>query len=111
MNFVSKYVGKQYIDNTSSNDRQLDDYLISNLQIDYKLKSTIFNTAKISILINNIFDNEYVSNAWLYRFISEGFDPRDSDHYVTKDSDSRYNMAGYFPQATRNYLVGLTLGF
>jgi iron complex outermembrane recepter protein len=111
MNFVSKYVGKQYIDNTSSNDRQLDDYLISNLQIDYKLKSTIFNTAKISILINNIFDNEYVSSAWLYRFISEGFDPRDSDHYVTKDSDSRYNMAGYFPQATRNYLVGLTLGF
>ena len=111
MNFVSKYVGKQYIDNTSSNDRQLDDYLISNLQIDYKLKSTIFNTAKISILINNIFDNEYISSAWLYRFISEGFDPRDSDHYVTKDSDSRYNMAGYFPQATRNYLVGLTLGF
>ena len=111
INFVSKYVGEQYIDNTSSNDRQLDDYLISNLQMDYKLNSKIFNTAKISILINNIFDNEYVSNAWLYRFISEGFDPRDSDHYVTKDSDSRYNMAGYFPQATRNYLVGLTLGF
>ena len=111
MNFVSKYVGEQYIDNNSSDNRQLDDYLISNLQIDYKLNSKIFNTAKISILINNIFDNEYVSNAWLYRFISEGFDPRDSDHYVTKDSDSRYNMAGYFPQATRNYLVGLTLGF
>ena len=111
INFVSKYVGEQYIDNTSSNDRQLDDYLISNLQMDYKLNSKIFNTAKISILINNIFDNEYVSNAWLYRFISEGFDPRDSDHYVTKDSDYRYNMAGYFPQATRNYLVGLTLGF
>ena len=48
---------------------------------------------------------------WLYRFISEGYDPRDDDHYVTKDSDTRYNMAGYFPEATRNYLVGLTLGF
>ena len=110
-NFASKYVGEQYIDNTSSDDRKLDDYLISNMQLDYNFNSKIFNTAKISILINNIFDNEYVSNAWLYRFISEGFDPRDSDHYVTKDSDSRYNMAGYFPQATRNYLVGLTLGF
>jgi|TARA_B110000263_G_C15310138_1_gene512642 iron complex outermembrane receptor protein len=111
LNFVSKYVGEQYIDNTSSDDRKLDDYLISNLQLDYNFKSKIFNTAKISILINNIFDNKYVGNAWLYRFISEDFDPRDSDHYVTKDSDTRYNMAGYFPQATRNYLFGLTLGF
>ena len=73
MNFVSKYVGEQYIDKTSSYDRQLDDNLINNLQIDYNLNSKIFNTAKVSILINNIFDNEYVSNAWLYRFISEGF--------------------------------------
>ena len=111
INFNSKYVGEQFIDNTSSRERMLDDYLISNLQIDYKIRNSIFKTAEISLLINNIFDNEYVSNAWLYRFISNYWDPRETDHYVTKGSDNIYNMAGYFPQATRNYLFGLTLGF
>ena len=109
-NFISKYVGEQFIDNTSSQDRKLDDYLVSSLRITYNFNSKIFQYAKLSVQINNLFDNEYVSNAWLYRFISEGYDPRDDDHYVTKDSDTRYNMAGYFPEATRNYLVGLTLG-
>jgi iron complex outermembrane receptor protein len=111
INFNSKYVGEQFIDNTSSRERMLDDYLVSNLQIDYNIKNSIFKTAEISLLINNIFDNEYVSNAWLYRFISNSWDPRETDHYVTKGSDNIYNMAGYFPQATRNYLFGLTLGF
>ena len=111
LGFISKYVGKQYIDNTSSDGRNLDDYLTSNLQLDYNFKSKIFKTIKMSVLINNIFDNEYISNAWLYRFISEGFDPRESDHYITKGVDNRFNMAGYFPQATRNYLFGLTLEF
>ena len=111
LGFISKYVGKQYIDNTSSDGRKLDDYLTSNLQLDYNFKSKIFKTIKMSVLINNIFDNEYISNAWLYRFISEGFDPRESDHYITKGVDNRFNMAGYFPQATRNYLFGLTLEF
>ena len=110
-NFISKYVGEQFIDNTSSQDRKLDDYLVSSLRITCNFNSKIFQYAKLSVQINNLFDNEYVSNAWLYRFISEGYDPRDDDHYVTKDSDTRYNMAGYFPEATRNYLVGLTLGF
>jgi len=111
LGFISKYVGEQYIDNTSSDGRKLDDYLTSNLQLDYNFKSKIFKTIKMSVLINNIFDNEYISNAWLYRFISEGFDPRESDHYITKGVDNRFNMAGYFPQATRNYLFGLTLEF
>ena len=60
---------------------------------------------------NNLFDEEYVSNAWIYRFVSNGYDPSEDDHYVTKGSDGGYNMAGYFPEATRNYLIGLTLGF
>ena len=68
-------------------------------------------TAKISLQVNNLLNNEYVNNAWVYRFISDGWDPRDSDHYVNKDSERGYNMAAYFPEATRNYLLGLTLGF
>jgi iron complex outermembrane receptor protein len=107
----TKYVGDQYIDNTSSKKRMLDSYLISNFQIDYHIKSSIFTKAKISFLVNNLFDIEYVNNAWIYRYLSDSSDPREYDDYTTQGDGNIYDMAGYFPQATRNYLLGLTLGF
>ena len=111
VDFISKYVGEQFIDNSSSEDRMLDDYLVNNLRLSYEWESKVFNTAKLTLQVNNLLNNEYVSNAWVYRFISDDWDPRDSDHYVNKDSERGYNMAAYFPEATRNYLLGLTLGF
>ncbi|MBL6874024.1 MAG: TonB-dependent receptor [Flavobacteriales bacterium] len=107
----TKYVGDQYIDNTSSEKRMLESYLVSNFQIDYHFKSSIFTKAKISFLVNNLFDIEYVNNAWIYRYISDSSDPREYDDYTTQGDGNIYDMAGYFPQATRNYLLGLTLGF
>ena len=107
----TKYVGNQYIDNTSSEKRMLESYMISNFQIDYHIKSSIFTKAKISFLVNNLFNIEYVNNAWIYRYISDSSDPREYDDYTTKGDGNIYDMAGYFPQATRNYLLGLTLGF
>jgi iron complex outermembrane recepter protein len=111
LDFITKYVGEQFIDNSSSEDRELDDYLVNNLRLSYSFNSKIFNYARLSLQINNLFDEEYVSSAWIYRFVSNGYDPSEDDHYVTKGSDGGYNMAGYFPEATRNYLIGLTLGF
>jgi iron complex outermembrane receptor protein len=111
IDFISKYVGEQFIDNTSSEDRMSSDYLVNHLRLTYDWESKIFKMAKVSLQVNNLFNNEYVNNAWVYRFISDNWDPRESDHYVNKDSEKGYNMAGYFPQATRNYLLGLTLGF
>jgi iron complex outermembrane recepter protein len=111
IDFISKYVGEQFIDNTSSEDRMLSNYLVNHLRLTYDWESKIFKTAKVSLQVNNLFNNEYVNKAWVYRFISDGWDPRESDHYVNEDSERGYNMAGYFPQATRNYLLGLTLGF
>ncbi len=109
--FTSKYVGEQFIDNTSSESRKLDDYLVNNIRVIYNWENKLFKTTKISFQINNILNNEYVSNAWVYQFISDNWDPRENDPYVTKSSDRGYNMAGYFPQATRNYLLGISLGF
>ena len=110
IDLLSKYVGEQFIDNTSSLDRMLEDYLVNTLRVSYNWENKIFNTAKLTLQINNLLDNQYVSNAWVYRFISEGYDPREDDHYVNTDSERGYNMAAYFPEAGRNYLIGLTLG-
>jgi len=109
MNFSSKYVGKQYIDNTSSNDRMLDDYMVQNLQFTYDFKTSFVEKCKISLRINNIFNKEYVSNAWVYSFSSNNWDPTSSDPYVSKNSRNGYDMAGYFPEATRNFLLAITI--
>ena len=108
---ISKYIGKQFIDNTSSKDRMLDDYLVNNLRISYNWENKIFKTTQLSLQINNLLNNKYVSNAWVYHFISDNWDPRGEDPYINADSQRGYNMAGYFPEATRNYLLSITLGF
>lgn len=111
IDFISKYVGEQYIDNTSSKDRMLDAYLVNNIRVSKQWKGKYFKSFKLSFQVNNVLNNEYVSNAWIYRFISDSWDPRGSDPYVNTDSKRGYNMAGYFPEATRNYLLGLTISF
>jgi len=98
LNFIlsSKYVGKQYIDNTSSNHRKLDPYFINNLIIRYDIKTTIIKNIGISFMINNLFSAKYEANAWIYRYIYEG-----KEQY----------MDGYFPQAGINFMAGLNLQF
>ena len=111
LQLISKYVGDQYIDNTSSEDRQLEAYLVHHGRAIWNIKSKLFKAAKLTLQVNNLLDESYVNNAWIYRFISDSYDPRPDDHYVTANSEGGYDMAGYFPQAKRNLLIGLTLGF
>jgi iron complex outermembrane receptor protein len=96
ISFLSNYVGLQYIDNTANNDRKLDAYLVSNLKFDYSLKQKLFKEVKLNLLINNIFNEQYESNAWVYSYLYGG---------------KRNKMDGYFPQAGTNFLVSVSVGF
>ena len=108
---ITKHVGSQYIDNTQSSERMLDAYTINNLVFSYKLNLKKVKEARITLLVNNVLDHQYTNRAWIYRFVSEGWDPRgELNPYIQAESDG-YNMTGNFPQAGRNYLLGLTLGF
>lgn len=109
--FISKYVGDQHIDNTSSQERMLEAYLVHNARLSVNINSKVFKTAKITFQANNLLEEKYSNNAWIYRFISDGYDPRPDDPYVNANSEGGYDMAGYFPQAGRNYLLGISLGF
>ena len=94
--FISKYVDKQYIDNTSDKSRMLDAYFVNNIKVDYSIKTKLFKSIDFHLLVNNIFNEEYETNAWVYRY------------YV---GNEYYNMDGYFPQAGTNFLAGITLNF
>ncbi|MCF8366722.1 MAG: TonB-dependent receptor, partial [Bacteroidales bacterium] len=92
--FVSKYVGRQFIDNTSSNDRSLDAYIVNDLNFTYTFKTNFFKEIGLYLNISNIFNEKYQTNAWIYRYFYEG---------------QQYMMDGYFPQATANFLAGISL--
>ena len=94
IDFVGKFIGRQYIDNTSNIDRSLDPYFINNINFSYKIKNIIFNEIDFKFMINNIFNVEYETNAWVYQYNYGG---------------KRYAMDGYFPQAGTSFIAGLTI--
>ena len=104
--FLSKYVGKQFMSNFSSaitNNDVLDSFFTSDINVVYGLKPTkIFKSILFSALINNVFNKEYVDRGYYYTF-----DDTWSSAGITTTRDG----AGYYPQATRNFLVGVTLRF
>jgi iron complex outermembrane recepter protein len=85
---LSKFVGKQYLDNTQSEQRILKSYLINDLRFNYKFSFGFVKEMEFKLLVNNIFNLKYNSNGYMY-------------------GSSPY----YYPQALRNYLVGLTIQF
>lgn len=109
--WIVKHIGDQFMDNSQSRDRMLEKYTVNNLLITYDVKLKNVKNAKITLLVNNFLNTEYENRAWVYRFNTEqSAENLSYDPYINADSDG-YNMIGYFPQASRNYLLGITLGF
>ena len=96
IHLLSKYVGKQYFDNTMSNNRMLDPYLVNNLRFDYKTKIKNIKNLDIQLFINNIFNNRYTSNGYGGPWYQDG---------------TEYTWAYYFPQAGTNFLIKLEVKF
>ena len=107
---LSKYVGDQYIDNTSSDFAKLDAYLVNDLRISYLIKSNLFREVEVSSWIRNLSNQNYISNAWVYRF-NTAYDPTSYDMYANPENGNTYNQIGAFNQAGINFFVGLKLRF
>ena len=100
---LSKYVGMQYMGNTDAINSQLESYFVNDLNISYKINpKRIFKSIVISGLVNNVFGVEYISNGYYYTY---------DDTWSIPGQIKTLDGAGYYPQATRNFLMGLTLKF
>ena len=88
----TKYVSRQFLDNTSNRDRSLDAYWVSNLRFGYQFTiPKMVEMVNVAFQINNILNELYAANGYTY-----GANPA-------------YNY--YFPMATRNWMVTLNLKF
>lgn len=93
----SKYVGKQFMDNTSNEGRKINAFFVNDLFVDYTITLKGF-IPSMSILfkVNNVFDKLYEPNGYTYSLIESGV-------------ENNYNY--YYPQAGRNYMFSLNCKF
>lgn len=96
LSLLSKYVSKQYLDNTSDEENIIDPYFFSDVRLQYSLRNVLTKEVRFTVLLQNVFDAMYETNGWSYRYLSGG------DEVL---------LRGYYPQAGRNILVGLTVDF
>ena len=111
LSYLLKTVSKQNIDNTGNENTELPSYSFTNLRLRYQLKAKPFETLTLTFLIQNIWDNQYSTNAWTYRYRSAGYDARMDDPYARLEEGATYNLTGFYPQAGRSYLLGLSVAF
>jgi iron complex outermembrane receptor protein len=104
MSLLSKYVGDQYMGNTENPESKLDSFFVNDFNITYTLKTnSIFESVVFTGLVNNILNEEYVSNGYF-----GSFDFEDSN---SPTGISTGFFSGFYPQATTNFLLGITLNF
>jgi iron complex outermembrane receptor protein len=92
----TSYVGEQYLDNTMSETNKMDAYLVNDLRFTYTLKETMMSALTLNVLVNNVLDVDFVNNGYTYSYLYDS--QRVSENF-------------FYPQAGRNFLVGLTLDF
>lgn len=103
LGFLSKFVGEQYMGNIDSEASKLDSYFVNDLNIVYTLDSLPWvKEVVFSALVNNIFNVEYISNGYFYTY---------DDDFSNPGTITTVEGAGYYPQATINFLVGATVKF
>jgi iron complex outermembrane receptor protein len=96
LHFLSKFVGKQYFDNTMNRERMLDPYFFNNVMIDIEPEPKHLKGAGLQLLVNNIFNTKYASNAYGGNWFEDG---------------TEKSWSYYFPQAGINFMLKLGLKF
>lgn len=97
-NLINKYVGKQYLDNTSNENRTIDSFFTNNFSASVNLGHFIPTVQKVkfNLLVNNILNEKFESNGYTFGYKSGGNNVYESY---------------YYPQAGTNFLTGLTVRF
>jgi iron complex outermembrane receptor protein len=87
----TKYVGDQFLDNTSNSERKIDAYQTVDARLSYTLFPKRMSAITFNFLANNILNTLYSSNGYTYQYLGTN------------------NF--YYPQAGINFLVGMTMKF
>jgi len=95
LSLQSSLIGKQYLDNTTNENRTIDSYFVNDLVLNYSFEKELLKKVSFTLAMNNLFNIEYASRGYTYSYI-----------YGAEYTQNHYN-----PQATRNFLAALSIKF
>jgi iron complex outermembrane receptor protein len=101
LNWLSKYVGKQYLDNTSNDARSLDAFFTNDIRISYQMQPRFFKSLELNLMVNNVFNELYEPNGYTFSYFVPG--ETSGRELITENF--------YYPQAGTNFLFGLVMKF
>lgn len=96
IDIMGKYVGRQYLDNTTNADRSINPYGLCDVRLRYVVKTNLVKELGVSLALNNVLNKKYESNGYTFSYKSDGTIA--TENY-------------YYPQAGFNFLLGVNLRF
>jgi iron complex outermembrane receptor protein len=94
ISLISKYVSRQYLDNTALASRSLNPYYTQDVRLSYLLEGKTLKATSIIVQLNNIFSKRYEPNGYSFSYIYGG--SLTTENY-------------YFPMAPFNCMVGVNV--
>jgi iron complex outermembrane receptor protein len=94
ISFLSKYVSRQYLDNTSDVKRSLQPYFVQDVRGTYTIKNTLFKELTLVAAVYNVFNRQYEPNGYTFSYI-----------YGGKTTTENF----YFPMAGTNVMGGINI--
>jgi iron complex outermembrane receptor protein len=96
ISLISKYVSRQYLDNTSEKSSSLAAYYVQNARLSYSIIGKTVKNVDLFFQINNLFSKKYEPNGYTYSYVYAG--ALTTENY-------------YFPMAPINFMAGVNFRF
>lgn len=96
ISFINKFVGRQYLDNTSNVHRSLNPYDVVDLRFNYSIKTKLIPEINFIFAVYNLLNKKYETNGYTYS-------------YYTDATLYTYNFKA--PAAPTNFMGGVNLKF
>ena len=93
---LSKYVGREFLDNTSKASRSLDPFYVQDARASFKINNKIAKEINFVVQVNNIFNKKYEPNGYTFSYF-----------YSASLATENY----YFPMAGTNFMAGINIKF
>lgn len=96
ISFVNKYVGRQFLDNTSNSKRSINPYYVADLRMNYSIKTKFISEINLMFTVYNVLNAKYETNGYTFS-------------YYTDTTLSTFNYLA--PAAPTHFLAGIGLKF
>jgi iron complex outermembrane receptor protein len=95
LEWLHKYVGKQYLDNTSNEQRKIDPFYVQDIRASWKLSIRGLRECRLIVQVFNLWNQNYQPNGYTYPYIS--------NQQLIADN-------AYYPMEGRNFLAAINIG-